>query len=76
MKIKTNSNKGATAATVPGGAIIADRFRLDADPNAGRPDGVGKTSAMIAMIAALLTTALMGAVAALMYVNWDLIKDV
>lgn len=72
--MNTKDNTQGTAPT--GGAIIADRFKLDTTTAARRPDGVGKTSAMIAMVAALLTTALMGAVAALMYVNWDLIKDV
>ena len=59
-----------------GGAVIADRFKLDAGPSEKGPEGVGKTSAMIAMVAALVSMALMGVVAALMYVNWDLVKDV
>ena len=76
MKIKKNSVPESPAPST-GGAVIADRFRLDLDPNAGKgPAGVGKTAAAIAMTAALISTALMGAVAALMYVNWDLIKDV
>ena len=75
MKIKKNSStEGATPSG--GGAIIADRFKLDADPREQGPAGVGKTAATIAMVAALISMALVGAVAALMYVNWDLIKDV
>ena len=77
MKLKKNNTQTSAAPAQQGGAIIADRFRLDVDPNAGRgPEGVSKTAATVAMIAALVTTALMGAVAALMYVNWELIKDV
>lgn len=73
MKIKNNVSEGAST----GGAIIADRFKLDVDPRAGKgPAGVGKTAALSALIAALLTTALIGATAALMYVNWDFIKDI
>ena len=57
--------------------MIADRFKLDVDPNANKePAGVNKTAAAIAMVAALTSMVLMGVVAALMYVNWDLIKDV
>ena len=75
MKIKKNSSSEG-AAPSSGGAIIADRFKLDVDPRAQGPAGVGKTAATIAMVAALISMALMGAVAALMYVNWDLIRDV
>ena len=75
MKIKKNSSTEG-AAPSSGGAIIADRFKLDVDPRAQGPAGVGKTAATIAMVAALISMALMGAVAALMYVNWDLIRDV
>ena len=75
MKIKKNSSTEG-AAPSGGGAIIADRFKLDVDPRAQGPAGVGKTAATIAMVAALISMALVGAVAALMYVNWDLIKDV
>ena len=75
MKIKKNSSTEG-AAPSSGGAIIADRFKLDVDPRAQGPAGVGNTAATIAMVAALISMALVGAVAALMYVNWDLIRDV
>ena len=76
MKLKKAPAQESAAPTT-GGAVIADRFKLDVDPNAGKgPAGVSKTAAAIAMTAALISIALMGAVAALMYVNWDLIKDV
>lgn len=55
--------------------MIADRFKLDIDPNAGGPAGVGKTSALIALLGSLAAIALLATTAALMYLNWDLIKD-
>lgn len=76
MKIKKNSSAEG-AAPVTGGAVIADRFKLDVDTDAGKSvAGVNKTAATIAMCAALVSVALVGAVAALMYFNWELIKDV
>ena len=55
--------------------MIADRFKLDMDTNAGKPDGVGKTAALIALLGSLATIAMLGIVAGLMYMNWDMIKD-
>ena len=55
--------------------MIADRFKLDMDINAGKPDGVGKTAALIALLSSLATIAMLGIVAGLMYMNWDMIKD-
>ena len=55
--------------------MIADRFKLDMDPNAGKPDGVGKTSALMALLGSLAAIAMLGVVAGLMYLNWDMIKD-
>ena len=78
MKLrKTGSDDQTTVATTAptGGAVIADRFKLDVDPNAGKPDGVGKTSALIALLGSLAAIAMLGVVAALMYLNWDMIKD-
>ena len=77
MKLrKTGSDEQPTAPTPPtGGAVIADRFKLDVDPNAGKPDGVGKTSALLALLGSLATIAMLGIVAGLMYMNWDMIKD-
>ena len=77
MKLrKTGSDEQPTAPTPPtGGAVIADRFKLDVDPNAGKPKGVGKTSALIALLGSLAAIALLATTAALMYMNWDLIKD-
>ena len=78
MKLKTSSEPEAVApAPTTGRAAIADRFKLDLDPNAGRdPNGVGKTSATIALVGSLLAIAIMGVVTWLLYTNWELIRDV
>ncbi len=55
--------------------MIADRFKLDVDQDAGKPAGVGKTSALVALIGSLVAIALLGATAALMYMNWELIQN-
>ena len=76
MKLrKSGSAEQTTAAAPTGGAVIADRFKLDMDPNAGKPEGVGKTSALIALLGSIAAIAMLGVVAGLMYVNWDMIKD-
>ena len=78
MKLKQSSEPETVApAPATGRAAIADRFKLDLDPNAGRdPNGVGKTSATIALVGSLLAIALMGVVTWLLYMNWELIRDV
>ena len=78
MKLK-KSDDGAetTAPAAPtGGAVIADRFKLDIDANASkRPAGVSKAAAMCALIGTLASIAMLGVVAWLLYQNWELIKD-
>lgn len=78
MKLKKTSEPEMVApAPMTGRAAIADRFKLDVDPNAKRdPNGVGKTSATIALVGSLLAIALMGVVTWLLYMNWELIRDV
>ena len=77
MKLKKaeSAETEETPAAPTGGAVIADRFKLDMDPNAGKPNGVGKTSALIALLGSLAAIAMLGVVAGLMYLNWDMIKD-
>ena len=78
MKLK-KSDDGAetTAPAAPtGGAVIADRFKLDIDAGASKgPAGVSKTGAMCALIGTLSSIAMLGVVAWLLYQNWELIKD-
>ena len=73
---KTGSDEQTTtAAPTTGGAVIADRFKLDMAPEAGAPEGVGKTGSLIALLCSLAAIAMLGIVAALMYFNWEAIKD-
>ena len=77
MKLrKTGSDEQPTAPTPPtGGAVIADRFKLDMAPAAGASEGVGKTGSLIALLCSLAAIAMLGIVAALMYFNWEAIKN-
>ena len=78
MKLKKSDDGAET--TVPaaptGGAVIADRFKLDVDDGASKgPAGVGKMGAMCALIGSLASIAALGLIAWLLYQNWELIKD-
>ena len=78
MKLKkADDGVDTSAPTVPatGGAVIADRFKLDVDDVAKGPAGVSKVGAMCALIASLASIAALGFVAWLLYQNWELIKD-
>ena len=73
MKLKKPvSNAEETPQTVSsGGATIAARFQLDADlDKKNRPAGVGKTSTIIALLAALTALGLIGFAAWMMYSDW------
>lgn len=75
MKLKkadSADSEVSTIVTAPtSGAVIADRFKLDTGDVSNGPAGVNKTAAMIAMFCALAAVAMIGAIAALMYMNWD-----
>ena len=79
MKLKKSDDGVDTSApTMPtaGGAVIADRFKLDVDDGASKgPAGVGKVGAMCALIGSLASIAALGLIAWLLYQNWELIKD-
>ena len=79
MKLKKaddGAELAAPAAPATGGAVIADRFKLDVDDGASKgPAGVSKVGAMCALIASLVSIAALGFVAWLLYQNWELIKD-
>ena len=74
--MKLNKPEAASAAEemtpVTGGATIAARFQLDTDPRAVKkaPAGVGKTSTLIALLAALAALGLMAFAAWMMYSDW------
>ena len=79
MKLKKaddGAEQFAPAAPATGGAVIADRFKLDVDDGASKgPAGVGKVGAMCALIGSLASIAALGIIAWLLYQNWELIKD-
>ena len=79
MKLKKSDDgvdTSAPAVPASGGAVIADRFKLDVDDGASKgPAGVSKTGAMCALIGTLASIAMLGVVAWLLYQNWELIKD-
>ena len=70
MKLKKlETNETGTTDTIE---------NLTFDPNPvqpGRPTGINKTAALIAFLASLAAAAMVGAVAAMMYVNWELIAE-
>ena len=74
--MKINKPEAASAVEemtpVTGGATIAARFQLDADPRAAKkgPAGVGKTSALVALLAALAALGALGYAAWMMYSDW------
>ena len=78
MKLKKaddGADNFAPAAPTTGGAVIADRFKLDVDEGAKGPAGVGKVGAACALIGSLVTIAALGMVAWLLYQNWELVKN-
>ena len=78
MKLKKAEEGAETLTPVApaGGAVIADRFKLDVDDGASKgPAGVGKMGAMCALIGSLASIAALGLIAWLLYQNWELIKD-
>ena len=66
MKIKKSAVPSAGAAS--GGAVIADRFRLDADPKAAK--AAAEKGVLPALIAVVINIALLAAVAIMMWGNW------
>ena len=77
MKLKKSDDGAETPAPAAptGGAVIADRFKLDVDDGAKGPAGVGKVGAACALIGSLVTIAALGMVAWLLYQNWELVKN-
>ena len=56
-----------------GGAVIADRFKLDLpDPSAGKAKG-GKLAA-VTLVAALAALAVAGVLTFVMYQHWEFLK--
>ena len=74
MKLKKpeSAAEETTQNPVTGSAAIAARFQLDADPRAAKKgtSGVGKTSTLVALLAALVALGLIGFSAWMMYSDW------
>lgn len=73
MKLKKPETAPAVEEMAPtGGATIAARFQLDAEPVSEKksPAGVGKTSTLVALLAALAALGLLGFAAWMMYSDW------
>jgi hypothetical protein len=72
MKLRKTDSSPDASAGEGGGVTIAARFQLDADPRAVKsaPAGVGKTSTLVALIAALGALALIAFSAWMMYSDW------
>lgn len=74
-KAETSENDGIAPMPSTGGAVIGDRFKLDAEPVQSGPSGVSKVAALVAFLASLAAAVAVGAVAAMMYMNWELIAN-
>ena len=59
-------------AAAPGGATIADRFKLDVpETPAAKGGSVGKTAATIALVVGFAALALAGILTFVLYQHWD-----
>ena len=78
MTIKKPVTKPAVAKTAaaPGGATIADRFKLDVpDPKKAKKAGsVSSTAATIALCAGLAALIVAGILTFVMYQHWDFLQ--
>ncbi len=82
MKLKKAAPKppvGGAGENKPGGAAIADRFRLDADPRDAKKkesgEGVSAKGAMWALLACLAGIGLVGVITWLMYQDWEYVQN-
>jgi len=74
MKLKKTAEP-ETLAPIPGASMIPDRFKLEDDASGKGAAGVGRTGAMIALVCAIASLALMGLVSWMMYQNWELLQN-
>ena len=77
MKLKTPMPTPSEETSQPtGGAVIAERFKLDAETDASKsPSGTSKVAAMIALLAAISALVFIGLTAALIYVDWNTVAE-
>ena len=72
MTIKKTKATSAGKPAAPGGAAIADRFKLDSlDEHAGKTAIVGRKSALCALIAGLLSLAVAGVLTFVLWKHWE-----
>ena len=72
-KTTTSTEPEAMTAVNEGGAVIADRFKLDMpDPSAQKQKG-GKLAA-VTLVVALLAMAVAGVLTFIMYQHWEFLK--
>lgn len=72
MKIKKTPSMAAPGAAAPGGATIADRFRLDIPTGPSAANGtISKTAALVALVAGGAGLALAGILVFLLYSHWE-----
>jgi len=71
--MKAPEAESAVASLAPGGATIADRFKLDApDPNARKGAGTGT---VVTVVVGLLALAVVGVLTFVLYTHWEFLKD-
>ena len=77
MKLKTSAEAEMPAAqpAAGGGAVIADRFKLDMDDGAGRKAGAGQGGAFVALLGAVASLAALVFVAWMLHQNWVLLQN-
>ena len=61
----------AEVAAAPGGATIADRFKLDAPDANAKKGSVSKKAAMVAFSVGLAALAVAGILTFVLYQHWD-----
>jgi len=67
---KTASAEAAEASAAPGGATIADRFKLDA-PDPAAKKSAGGPAATVAAIAGLIALAVVGILTYVLWQHWE-----
>jgi uncharacterized membrane protein YebE (DUF533 family) len=74
MKLRKSESSVESSTAASGGATIAARFQLDVDGQASKKNTatVGKTSTLIALLAAIGALALVAFSAWMMYSDWTI----
>jgi hypothetical protein len=74
--VKNAASPAPAEGAAPGGATIADRFKLDQlDSEAEKRRRVGKKAANVALSFGLLALAVAGVLTSVLYQHWNFLKD-